>query len=113
MEITKCTCETPSTYSPNWDVLMEGVDETEGRFGDVSVRRCPQCSKLWLCYHVEYEAFSKSGRWFRCLIAGNELKHIKPENAVDVIGRSEWYFRGGSYFNGEATFASGKPHVGI
>ncbi len=40
-----------------------GVDETEGKFADVSVRRCDRCGRLWLCYFVEYEAFTASGRW--------------------------------------------------
>ena len=38
-----------------------GVDETEGRYAEVSIDECRERQLLWLRYAVEYESFSRSG----------------------------------------------------
>jgi hypothetical protein len=80
-------------------VRSVGTDKTEGRYADVSVEECRECHLLWLRYAVEYEAFSKSGRWARRHIGRPEAETITPERAVSHI-EGDPYAYGGSYFDG-------------
>ena len=76
-----------------------GTDTTEGRFADVVIDACTACGRLWLRYSVEYEAFSRSGRWARGLIDPETAQAIEPAEAQGALERS-WYLYGGSYFDG-------------
>ena len=75
-----------------------GVDGTEGRFADVEVIKCKACDRLWLRYHVEYESFSRSGRWAAAVIDDEMARHVSPEQASDFIAAQAWYVFGGSYW---------------
>ena len=76
-----------------------GVDETEGRYADVWVQECRECHLLWLRYAVEYEGFSKSGRWARRHIGQPDAETITPERAVGHVENGSYVY-GGSYFDG-------------
>lgn len=49
---------------------------------------------------MEYEAFSRSGRWARGLISESDMQTITPQTAVAHLNGLEWYLYGGSYFDG-------------
>jgi len=83
------------------DVIDErhiGCDKTDGRFADVTIRRCSRCRRLWLRYQVEYEAFSRSGRWAEAPIDEAAAMTMTPEAAPDFLNRAEFYLFGGSHF---------------
>ena len=67
--MTDCVCMTPPFHYSNFDSLWIGVDETNGRFGDVSIKTYKKCNRKWLHYYVSYEGFSESGRWYRGVIS--------------------------------------------
>ncbi|HKJ88261.1 MAG TPA: hypothetical protein VKA48_07115, partial [Gammaproteobacteria bacterium] len=70
MEINQetCQCFNPQALYHVFDSQSIGVDETHGRFGSVELKTCKTCNRKWLRYHVEYGAFSRSGRWYRGLV---------------------------------------------
>lgn len=103
-----CRCMTPPFNFRTFSTVSVGVDETDGRFGEVFIDVCTACGKTWLRYHLEYEAFSKSGRWYRGLLPAEAARTIQPETAVAVLQRLDWYFAGGSYFS-SAGFRSTGP----
>lgn len=100
-----CRCLDPQCRYDAFEDTKVGVDMTNGRYGEVSLRRCRECNRLWLHYHVEYEAFSGSGRWHRGLIAPEIADRVTAENAVALLDSLPWRLRGGSYFGtaGERT----------
>jgi hypothetical protein len=94
-----CACDSPTA---RYDVFVEvggGVDTTNGRHADVSIRRCRHCGQHWVRYHVEYEAFSKSGRWARGKIADDLAATIAVEDVAEYIDALPSYFAGGSLFD--------------
>jgi hypothetical protein len=90
-----------------------GVDETDGRFADVTVLRCTQCRRLWLRYHVEYEAFTAGGRWCEAVIDEATATTITPEAAPAYLAAVPWHFFGGSYFGHAGKRGRGKIHWGL
>lgn len=108
-----CRCMSPLCL---YDAFLEsyvGMDQTNGRHGQVFVNQCRNCGRLWLKYHVEYEGFSKSGRWYRGVIDWETAKGMTPESAVSVLDKLEWKFVGGSYFNTLGRRTSGKLSVDL
>jgi hypothetical protein len=85
-----------------------GVDATHGRFGEVSLETCLLCGRIWLHYHLEYEAFPNSGRWFRGLISQEQIAAMTPQDAIPYLERLPWYFIGGSYYRSRGQRSSGK-----
>ena len=104
-----CICLHPPFYFKDYESTEIGTDLTNSRYGTVSIKKCLKCNKLWLHYLVEYEAFSRSGRWFRGLITEKEIERITPENAINFLEKLDWYFYGGSYF--ETTERIGKGEI--
>lgn len=78
--------------------MVVGVDETNGRYGDVSVLTCRGCRRRWLYYFAEYEAFTASGRWIRGILPDNHPLPLTPQNAVPILNTLPWYVYGGSAF---------------
>ena len=76
-----------------------GCDETNGRFGELTARICPNCKFIWLHYFVEYEALTKSGRWYLGRINQKNYKYINPRDSVQLLENSKPCYFGGSYFN--------------
>jgi len=105
--MTECRCQTPPFDYRDYVSAPVGIDKTNGRFGDVSIETCKQCGASWLHYLVEYEAFTKSGRWYRGLMTPEIQRTVTAHNAVDVIARLPWYFYGGSYFDSTGRKGSG------
>src|SRR6187200_2159565 len=95
----ECRCSDPQGRFGGFDQIDIGVDKTHGRFGSVDLWRCKNCGRCWLHYFVEYEAFSRSGRWFRGLITEEQATRVTPENAAALLESLPWHFFGGSYFD--------------
>jgi len=108
----KCSSTNPrfDQFRPYIDV---GVDETQGRFADVSVDECANCGALWLRYHVEYEGFSRSGRWARGRIDLKAAEAITPERASDLLAELPDYVCGGSYLDAHRNVGSGRMYWGV
>jgi hypothetical protein len=91
----------------DYDSTMIGVDETNGRFGEVSVETCKACGQMWLRYFVEYEFFSESGRWYRGPVTPEMVESLKPEQAPELLASLPWRFSGGSYFRSQGQKGTG------
>ena len=107
-----CNCESPDArYQQfrSWRILP--CDDTDGRFGDVSILECIDCRQLWLRYAVEYEGFSNSGRWARGKIEDARARGIRSGEAVDFLAGLPSYLYGGSRF-GKAGTGSGAMNWG-
>jgi hypothetical protein len=107
-----CECKKAVLRHDDYKATKVGIDETKGRFGEVEIWRCNRCSRPWLHYFVEYEAFTASGRWFIGAVSEDVAASVTPEGAVAVLSGLPGYFRGGSYFGGPVTLSSGEPSVG-
>lgn len=98
-EHSKCVClDLPLPFYHYEEVRHVGVDPQNGRYGQVTLRRCLHCQRLWLHYFVEYEAFSRSGRYFMGLITPEAAETITAETAVEYLDRLDWHLYGGSFF---------------
>jgi len=115
MNLEKCKClNLPIDYSNFYSENFVGIDETNGRFGEVTIQQCKSCNSFWIRYFVEYESFSKSGRWFTGIIKKeNDIKEITPENSVEYIESLDWYFYGGSYFRTTGKKGNGRFPVDL
>lgn len=88
-----------------------GVDRTNGRFGAVGVRTCAACGRRWLHYHVEYEGFSGSGRWYQGLLPEGAHAGLTPEAAVPLLESLPWHVYGGSYWGTGGRRGAGPLHA--
>ncbi|HEU4885930.1 MAG TPA: hypothetical protein VFT45_27075 [Longimicrobium sp.] len=91
-------CECLELGPSSYDEASVGVDTSRGRFGDVSLRTCRACGRRWLRYHVEYEAFTASGRWFLGLLPDDADAGLAPAEAVALLQALPWHVYGGSFF---------------
>lgn len=82
---TACACFDLTQARPPFDETYFGQDEANGRFGDVCLQTCCACGQIWLDYHVEYEAFSQSGRWFRGSLTPEQAQTVTPKTAADLL----------------------------
>ncbi len=108
-----CGCEQPAQSSSDYRTSALGVDHTNGRYADVSILQCRLCQRIWINYLVEFESFSKSGRWYKGIVSKKELSKITPENAIEYLENLDWYIYGGSYFESTGTFGQGKANVDL
>lgn len=106
-DLMGCACEQPDAGYKLFRSRGLGRDDTDGRFADVSLERCRRCGRLWLRYFVEYEAFSRSGRWARGLISDEAAEAMTPADATHYLHERPWYLYGGSYFEGRSGMAGG------
>ena len=107
------TCMSPdATYNQfrPWSELDQ--DTTEGRYADVSVTQCLTCDRLWLSYRLEYEGFSRSGRWARGEIDAYMASTMRPEGAPSYLAALPTHLYGGSYF-GRSGRRSGRMSWGV
>jgi len=94
-----CRCMTPPLNYRDFKRTDIGVDESKGRFGDVSIQRCKHCGQHWLHYHYEHEAFTKSGRWYRGAITSAQAKRVTAAGALEMLAGLPWHLYGGSYYD--------------
>jgi hypothetical protein len=96
-----CPCERAPQPADQYDTYRAvGSDPTNGRYGMVTILHCHTCGQLWLHYQVEYEGFSRSGRFFMGPISADLADEITPCAAIPWLGSLPWYLFGGSYFDG-------------
>ena len=103
----ECRCMTPPFDYRDFETTPLGVDETKGRFGEVSVETCRACGSVWLRYFLEWEWLSESGRWYRGLVTAEMVEWLQPEQAPELLSSLPWYFYGGSYFRTTGRKGSG------
>jgi len=108
-----CGCENATAPYTHFTTREVGRDDTEGRFADVDIEQCVVCGRHWLRYHVEHEAFSRSGRWARGLVSADLAATITPEEAAPYLHSLDWYLYGGSYFGGTSGRRRGPMNWGI
>ncbi len=111
---TPCGCASATAQHRSfeeWRTL--DPDLTEGRYADVSILKCRKCGQLWLRYFVEYEAFSRSGRWGRGRIDEARALTIQPHEGASFLAELPSYLFGGSRFNGQQGERSGPMEWGI
>ncbi|HUU14885.1 MAG TPA: hypothetical protein VM182_14445 [Terriglobia bacterium] len=80
-----------------WDFDEKSLG-TDRNWADVALRTCRRCDRVWLYYHYENEAFSKSGRWYRGVVSAKVAESIEAEDALDLLAKLDGYICGGSYF---------------
>jgi hypothetical protein len=99
-----CGCFTGPPYRLDFKKDL-GLDV---RFAEVTLLACPACGQRWLRYFYEVEAFTASGRWYLGAITPEQAASLTAEGAKAVLEGLEWYFYGGSYFDGKSGKASGR-----
>ena len=110
---TNCPCEDPEAPRGLLSSHRGGVDETWGRFADVTISRCRRCGQHWVKYQLEYEAFSRSGRWARGKIDADLAATIAVEEVAEHINALPAYIAGGSYFGSTGQIRRGRMPWGI
>jgi hypothetical protein len=105
---TPCACLETGPRYPDVDRHHVGVDETEGRFADVTIERCTRCGQRWLRYQLEYEAFTKSGRWAEAPITEEEATTMTPVAAAGYLDAAAWHIYGGSFWGHAGKRGSGR-----
>ena len=109
-----CPCKAPDVPRRFIaDSQSLGVDETLGRYADASIRECSGCGQPWAHYQVEYESFSRSGRWARGKISRERARTITAQEVADHIDAHAPFICGGSYFDGEESVRSVQMPWGI
>lgn len=108
-----CDCDNIHVLMPTARTTDLGVDRRHGRFADVTLHTCPACGANWLHYHVEYEAFGRSGRWFCGRLDEAASATVLASNAIATLAALPWYWAGGSYFDGEVSKGSGPVPVDL
>jgi hypothetical protein len=93
-----CKCCTPPFNASDFLIVELGTDVSSGKWGDVTVEQCKACYTYWIKYLYENEAFSKSGRWFRAVLADNWRYSISSESVIAYLEQLDWYYYGGSYY---------------
>lgn len=101
-----CACLKGDFHYTKLDRVFIGTDD---RHAEISVDRCKACGRHWLCYHLELEHISRSGRWYRGLI-GPEVA-FSHRNAQLILEQLRDYWAGGSHFDGKVHLRSGPLDV--
>jgi hypothetical protein len=98
-----CTCFTaPPTH-------LIGVKDLglDSYLAEVSVLICQECGQHWLRYFYEVEAFTGSGRWYLGPITPEQFAALIVEQAKTLLESLDWYYYGGSYYDGRNGRTSG------
>ncbi|MCJ8153942.1 hypothetical protein MKJ01_09255 [Chryseobacterium sp. SSA4.19] len=108
-----CVCEKPNAHYTEYRSSELGIDHTNGRYAEVTIQQCKLCQRIWIHYFVEFESFSKSGRWYKGIVSKKDRPNITSENAVEFLESIDWYVYGGSYFDSTGMFGQGKLSVDL
>ena len=103
--LNSCTC-LQGDFS--YENFVESVIGSDKNFADVSILRCKKCNRQWLRYYYVQEAFTKSGRWFHGIVEPSIAQALKADDAMAILENLEWYYAGGSYFEGKVRKTRGK-----
>jgi hypothetical protein len=80
----------------------------DSRFAEVTVLVCKECGQYWLRYFYEVEAFTGSGRWYLGAVMPEQASVLVVEQAKEMLENLDWYYYGGSYYEGRSGRTSGK-----
>jgi hypothetical protein len=94
-----CECFEPAKGPVSPEVLYSGVDTTNSNYGEVTLSRCQRCATVWLRFFIEYESFSRSGRWYRAPIPAERVSGVAAEHAISLLNSLSPRFAGGSYYD--------------
>lgn len=97
-EDRECACAGGKFGGSGFERKELGMDRY---YGEVSLHRCKRCRRLWLHYYYVNESFSKSGRWYHGLVPRKLEDSISCENALEILGKLDWYYCGGSFYDGK------------
>lgn len=100
----ECACFS----SPQAPRILLGVLGMDERYAEAALLVCPTCGQLWLRLHEENEAFTASGRWYLGAISMETARELTAPGARSVLEAMEWYYYGGSYYNGQVGKTSGQ-----
>ncbi len=104
MNLINCACtDAPQKYLQPYQHL--GSDR---EYAEISVLVCRICGQLWLRYFYELESCTGSGRWYLGPIGRVQLRSLTLERAKSVLEGLDWYYFGGSYYQGRTSRASGQ-----
>jgi hypothetical protein len=102
--LESCAC-----FAGQFDQLILAKDlGLDSWFAEVSVQVCANCGQHWLRYFYESEAFTRSGRWYLGAITQELLTAISVEHSKGTLEGLQWYFYGGSYYEGRRGRTSGE-----
>jgi len=104
LEEINCICARLPLSHLNYINCALGMDPTEGRYGEVTMRKCIHCQRKWILYEMEDEGFSHSGRWYTGIVEDKDVFWIRTYNAFVYVKELSWYLYGGSYYNSTGIF---------
>lgn len=96
-EHSDCVCLKPDADVAWTDRADIGM--TSG-YWEVTRMRCAKCHTPWIRAFIEYEAFPRSGRFYRAPTTDAALDGVSPEVGMFIIEDSEFKIAGGSHFDG-------------
>lgn len=98
-----CAC-LGSPHAQRTVVLGLGMD---AHYREAAILVCLTCGQLWLRLHEENEAFTGSGRWYLGAITAEQASRLSAETSQATLEALDWYFYGGSYYDGQTGIVSG------
>ena len=102
MTFSPCLCLDGEARYDTFDERPLGQGE---QFSEITLKTCRTCGRRWLHLLLEFEGTSRSGRWYRGLLAPEQAP--SPETAPALLAALSGYFAGGSHFNGRVHRRSG------
>lgn len=93
----------------NFDSAWVGMDIHGGEVTLLTRKGAPQV--LYVRYYITWEASPHSGRWFCGPVVAAQVAELNPNNALALLGNLDYYYAGGSYFEGNILETSGPPDM--
>ena len=98
-----CRC----LVAPRGDLTLVCELGMDRWFAEISLLRCPDCARRWLRYLYQLEATTGSGRWYLGLMPPGATALPAAADAKQILESLDWYFYGGSYYQGNIGRKSG------
>jgi hypothetical protein len=101
-----CICFKIPLYYKDFDIEKFGTDNNYYD-AQITLETCKHCGRKWLNYLVEWEWYTRAGRWYRGIISDGDLKAITPDRVKRYLEQLDWYIRGGSFYDSYGIYARG------
>src|SRR5438045_2556636 len=104
-----CDCWDEECGRDIFEFINIGTQHSEGISVTADLWCCRECATMWLHYTSEDDSKSGWGKWYRGLIADEQIDMdaLTVEKAVDIMSRWEWHYYGGSYYRTAGERSSG------
>ncbi len=104
-----CDCQDQECGRDIFEFINVGSRSSEGIYVTLDLWCCRECATMWLRYTSEDENRPGWGKWYRGLIADEDIDvdGLTIEKALGVMARWEWHMYGGAYYR-----TSGERSVG-